>query len=237
MPVYKNYLLPAFLGLMILVTSCSSSEIGESKDVNPETIYQDYTVTYDEADNDPQVKIWSQFRFAGSNGTTLVLTKPSSIAFDGQNIKVDSSEYTGAYYSIHLPARSFVGKHRFVFTDINQTRLENEFSLDELKLNFPASISKQDSLNISFDAGLLAADDYIEIFTAGTDSTFTITHAASENGNMLTIPASELKRQKGNKLSLVASVMKKIALTQATKEGGQIVIYHSLRPVTISLSE
>ena len=217
------------------IASCSSSEIGESKDVSPETIYQDYSVNYDESENEQQVTIRAQFRFAGSDGTTLVLTKPSSISLDEQQIKVDSSEFAGAYYSIDVPAKGFMGKHRFVFTGTDNARFENEFSLDDLKLLAPVRASRKDSLDIQFDAGLLEADDYIELSAINTDSSFSISHTVSAQGNTFTVPVKELKRQKGNMLMLVASVRKKIALKQSTKEGGQIVIYHSSKPVSINL--
>ena len=233
----KNYPALPFLTLIFFICSCNSSEIGESKDVNPETIYQDYKIVYDESENDKQVEVWAQFRFAGDEGTTLVLTNPSSVTFDGQNIKVDSNEFTGAFYSLNIPAKKLIGKHRFVFTDINKNKVENEFSFDDLKLLAPGSACKREPLNIQFETTPLSSDDYVELASANTDSSFSVNHPASEQCNVISIPLNQLQRQKGDKLNLTVSVVRKISLENSTKEGGQIVLYYSLKPITIRLFE
>jgi hypothetical protein len=58
--------------LVIILVSCASNEIGESKDVNQDKIYQDFSIQYDEETE--KATIQSQFRFAGQDGTTLVLS-------------------------------------------------------------------------------------------------------------------------------------------------------------------
>ena len=50
----------------LLAVSCTSNEIGNSKDVNPESIYFDYRVWGDEESQDITVKL--QYRFGGQNG-------------------------------------------------------------------------------------------------------------------------------------------------------------------------
>lgn len=78
-----------------IFSACSSNEIGESKDVAQDKIYQSYSVSY--SDGNTNAEIFCQFRFAGSNGTTLVLNSPSQLQFDGEKINVDSSAGSGAF--------------------------------------------------------------------------------------------------------------------------------------------
>ena len=237
MTVIKNYLPLVCLSLSFVFASYSSSEIGESKDVNQETIYQDYRIDYTEGENDDKVEVWAQFRFAGDKGTTLVLTKPSGISFDGTAIKVDSNDYSGAFYRINLPAKNFFTKHRFAFTDISNKKMENDFSFDSFRLvNAPATAAATQPLNISFETTALQKDDYIELKAINTDSSFIVKHLAADSGNSITIPVNELNRQKGKDLSLSASVYRKVSLQQQTKEGGKIIMIHSLKPVKIALS-
>jgi hypothetical protein len=233
----RNYPVLSLFILILFIISCRSSEIGESKDVNPDTIYQGYEIVYDEQKKDNQVEVSAQFRFAGDEGTTLVLSKPSSIVFDGQKIKVDSSEFSGAFYNIDVPVKEFVSKHHFVFTDINKKRFENEFYFDVFRLQAPPAASKTVPLMIQFEASPLSNEDYIELTSINTDSSFFIKHLASEQGNIIIIPVNELQRQKGNSLSLVASIWRNVPLQQSTKEGGHIILYHSVKPVTISLCD
>ena len=104
-----NRLFTLFLvSISVALFSCSSNEIGGSKDVNPETIYFDYKVCGEEGDED--VTVMLQYRFAGQNGTTLVLEDSAKVELDGQLIRVDSSKMTGAFYEVIRPAKDFIGK-------------------------------------------------------------------------------------------------------------------------------
>ncbi len=238
MTVIKDYpLLRSFL-LSFVITSCSSSEIGNSKDVNQETIYQDYKIEYTETEKDDMVVVWAQFRFAGDKGTTLVLNNPSKIEFDGTAIKVDSNDYSGAFYQLNLPAKNFFTRHHFEFINISNKKFYNDFSFDDFRLVIvPPTAATTQPLNLQFETKPLQGDDYIEVDAINTDSSFTIKHLASVSGNILTIPVNELQRQKGKELSLLASIYRKISLQQQTKEGGQIVTVHILKPVTVRLTD
>src|SRR5689334_16427648 len=96
------------LGLLIF-SSCTSNEIGNAKDVNPETIYFDYRVWGDEDAGYITTRL--QYRFAGPNGTTLLLENPSKTELDGIAIKADSSKMSGAYYEVTKPVKEFTGQH------------------------------------------------------------------------------------------------------------------------------
>jgi hypothetical protein len=220
--------------IAIIFNGCASNEIGNSKDVTPETIYQGYDITYKEGEEN--VKVFAQFRFAGENGTTLVLSKPSSIAFDSQVLTVDSSEVAGAFYQALYPVAGFYGKHQFTFTDINLKKVQQAFSFENFKLtSLPAIAYKNQALQIPFDAAVLGADDYLEINSENSDSTFSFTHTSLDTSHFIQIPAKELQRQKGDNLSISITLFKKIPLQNPTKEGGFIMIEYYLKPVTIKL--
>lgn len=226
----------AILFSLISLSACTSNEIGESKDVAQDKIYQHYQVSY--AEGNEKVSLYAQFRFAGSNGTTLVLTKPSQLSFDDATIKVDSGSVSGAYYQLYKSVSGFYGKHHFVFTDINNKKFDNDFSFDEFKLvNIPAAVSRKQSLNLSFETTALQSGDRIEVSTTGSDSSFSVTHIAADSGNFISIPSKELLRQKNNELKLETTLYRKITLQQNTAEGGEMEIRYALKPVTIRLTE
>jgi hypothetical protein len=50
---------------------CTSDEIGNSKDVNPDAVFFDYEIWAEEGKDDVTVNL--QYRMGGKNGTTLVL--------------------------------------------------------------------------------------------------------------------------------------------------------------------
>lgn len=236
--MFKNKILPVLIPFVVTFTACSSNEIGESKDVAQDKIYQSYTVNYFEQNN--KLTIFAQFRFAGPNGTTLVLNKPSEVSFDNNILKVDSSTGRGSFYFYNpqSPANDFYGKHQFTFTDINSKKLENSFSFDSFTLiNIPAAVTKNQPFNLNFETTALQGDDYIEVGASNTDSSFSVTHNAADAGNFITIPAKELQRQKGKELTLEATLYRKIPLQQSKIEGGKIEISYSLKPVKIKLIE
>jgi len=225
-----------FFCCTFLISGCTSNEIGESKDVSQETIYQQYNISYSEGDENATV--YSQFRFAGDNGTTLVLTRPAGIQFDGVSLTMDSSEYEGAFYKKSTPANTFYGDHLFTYTDINKRKFENRFSIAAFKLiNIPEVSARTVALQIPFESSPLGADDHIEMNAVDTDSSFSVSRTPNENKSFILIPVEELQRQKGNQLKLVAILHRKIALQQNTTEGGRLEVEHTLKPIIIKLEK
>src|SRR5258706_7742840 len=154
-----NHLLLIFLSL-ILLASCTSNEIGSVKDVNPESIYFDYRVWGDEDAGFMTVRL--QYRFAGPNGTTLLLENPAKAEVDGVAIKADSSKMNGAYYEVTRPVKEFTGQHTIVFTDVNGKQYKEGFSFQplDLKTNIPKIVKRSD---LVFDVSGLAPKDFVRV--------------------------------------------------------------------------
>ncbi len=221
---------------LVVMAGCSSNEIGDSKDVAQDKIYQSYAIIY--AEGNSNAEIYCQFRFAGKNGTTLVLNDPGQVQFDGKKIKVDSSAGRGAFYQLYQPSNDLFGKHSITFTTTGNKNLVNNFSFGHFKLaNLPGGISKKQDLHLNFETGVLEGDDYIEVNSVNTDSSFSITHSTADKGNFIVIPSKELKRQKNKEISVEAILHKTIALQQATTEGGRLSITYTLTPVKLKLLE
>jgi len=223
-----------FFSMAFLLASCSSNEIGQSEDVNQETIFQEYRLEYNEREK--EASLFAQFRFAGENGTTLVLTNPSGVSYNGTVLKVDSNDFSGAFYSTAIPVKKLIGEHTFLFTDVDKRKYENHFRMDSFYVtDIPVSISRRAPALIKFRAPALYGEDYIELDSEGTDSSFSVKYTAGENGDYITIPASELQRQKSNEIFVIPTLYRKIKLQQQTKEGGGITTIQTLQPVKLRL--
>lgn len=222
-------------GCLFFYAGCTSNEIGFSKDVNQQSIWQEYSVHYTEGEENAEV--FCQFRFAGEKGTTLVLSAPAKIEFDGKQLTVDSSDFSGAFYRTGKPVAGFGGTHRIVYTDTEQKKYENSFSLDTFRLvNVPAQASLNKPFEIKYLLPPLGPDDYIQLASENTDSSFTLVHHFND-GNKIKIPQIELQRQKAGSFTIIPTLYRKKELHQKTNEGGKIEIIHTLRPVTIKLPE
>ena len=121
----RTYISVLILISAIFLFSCTSDEIGNSKDVNPDAVFFDYKIWAEEEREDVTINL--QYRMGGKNGTTLVLDEPSKAMFDGEQLKVDSAKVTGAYYEVQKPFASFPGKHTISFTDLNKKEYKEEF--------------------------------------------------------------------------------------------------------------
>src|SRR5215203_2859812 len=116
------------LSLFCLAACDNNAEIGNAKDVNPESIYYDYKMWAEEGKEEATVML--QYRFGGEHGTTLVLNEPAKVVFDGVELKVDSAKLTGAFYEVVKPVRELKGNHTIVFTDMNGKGHKEDFSFE-----------------------------------------------------------------------------------------------------------
>ncbi len=229
---YQKPILSVIFLLIAGLFSCDSNEIGESKDVNQDKIYMDYNISYTEGED--EVALNFQYRFAGPAGTTLVLNNPSQVKLDGEILKVDSSEYGGAYYKVNKNRPAFLGKHSISFTDINGKQFENNFEFAPFTLvNLPATADRNKDLTVAYNINGLNADDDIEINSVDTDSSFHYHQSVASTS--IIIPASDLKRQKNNEISFETSIYRNLALKQTTSEGGKMILTYHLKPVKIKL--
>lgn len=233
----RSNLLIILPGCILFFASCTSNEIGNAKDVVQDRIYQSYQIEYNE--NDEKLSATAVFRFAGSNGTTLVLNDPAKIQLDDEIINVDSSKYRGAFYEVaKLPAQWY-GDHQWKFTDVNNKSYSNSFSFDAFKWNNPPlSASKSKPLKLNFISSNPGADDYIEITTIDSDSSFSYTQEPIAGKPLsIIIPVEYLQKQDQPTLKLTAQRVQKVKLTQNTPEGGSFIIRYTIKPVEIKLSK
>ena len=215
------YLLPIFL------FSCTSNEIGNSKDVNPDRIYFDYQVRGDERDT--SVTLYLQYRMGGPNGTTLVVDPPAKVQLDSEIIPVDSARLSGAYYEIQKRSQSFAGRHSILFTDANNKQYDQEFIYQpfKLKTKIPATINRSD---LAFDFLGLASEDYIRVIL--TDTSFMskdIHEIDTVKNNRLVVTADKLKNLTDGPITLQFYKEIEKPIRNGTKEGGRISISYGLQ--------
>ncbi len=214
---------------LLLLASCKSNEIGNSKDVNPDAIYQEYNVSAIEGES--EATFTAQFRFGGVNGTTLVLNDKSQVSFDGKALTVDSSGGMGAYYQTKLPMASAAGKHNCTFTDGNEKNYTNTCSLlpftlttiftkpiaqGNLELNF-SGLQDNDEINIS-----ISDTSYLSRYH-DMDTTVKI------SGGKVVIAARQINKLAPGPITIDVSKEENTNLKEATKEGGAIMYRYQLR--------
>ena len=209
------------------LSSCTSNEIGNSKDVNPDAVYFDYRIYGDEKDEN--MTVYLQYRMGGKNGTTLVLNEPAKVQLDGEEIKADSAKLSGAFYEVEKPVRSFAGKHEIVFTDLNNKEHKEEFSFSPLKLktNIPAVINRGD---LAFDFDGVEPHEYIRV--VAIDTSFysrDINEIDTVSNGRIVIKADHLKNLVNGHITLQFSKELEKPIKNGTKEGGRISISYTIQ--------
>jgi hypothetical protein len=212
---------------ILFLTACTSNEIGNSKDVNPDAIFFDYKIRGEEKDSN--ITVYIQYRMGGPNGTTLVLNEPAKVQLDGEEINIDSAKLTGAFYEIQKPSNSFPGKHTILFTDFNGREYKEEFVYQpfKLKTKIPSTVNRGD---LAFDFEGLEAEDYIRV--AAVDTAFMsrdIHEIDTVKNNRLIIPEGKLKNLVNGPITLLLSKEIVRSVKNGTKQGGRIVISYGMQ--------
>ncbi len=221
--------------ILCFATACSSNEIGNSKDVNPETIYMNYSVDYKEGDD--SVNCFLQYRFAGSNGTTLVLSSPSKVAIDGAEINADSATLSGAYYEKKFAADNFNGQHTIAFTDINNKVREEKFSFHRINCTtqIPQVIGKE-QLALTFDGA--ENSDVINVTISDTSAaTEDIQIGNPVTSSQLIITAAQLKTLAKGPVQINIFKKQDLPLLQPTTEGGKLILSYDIKDAAVELKD
>lgn len=216
-----------FFFISIFLFSCSSNEIGNSKDVNPEAVFFDYEIWAEEGREEVTVKI--QYRMGGPNGTTLVLKEPGNVKLDGEELILDSALFSGAYYEVQKPIASFAGKHTILFTDLNYNEYKEEFEFRPFYIDpdVPAVLTRGD---LVFQLVGLEPEELIRVIL--TDTSFTspdINDMDTVKNGKLVISADRLSALMDGPIDLQFQREFERPVRNGTKEGGVLSITYRLK--------
>jgi hypothetical protein len=212
---------------LLSLGACTSNEIGSSRDVNPASVYFDYNVWGDEEGGTMNVKL--QYRFAGANGTTLLLEAPSKVEFDGVQLRADSSRMAGAYYEVIKPISEFTGRHTIVFTDPENKQYREEFSFHPISLRtqLPPTVTRGELI---LDLDGLAPTDYLHVMLndtsrsgSGIDRVDTV-----KNGHIV-LSARDFDSLASGPIRLEISREDERKLKEATPQGGRFSYSYGLK--------
>src|SRR2546423_8243666 len=211
----------------LILFSCTSNEIGNSKDVNPDAIYFDYKIWANEKDSN--VAVYLQYRMGGPNGTTLILNDPAKVEIDNEPVTVDSSKFGGAFYEVQKPVRSFTGNHTILFTDLHKKEYKENFSFTRftVRTKIPSVVKRGD---LVFDLDGFDPADYVRVIATDTSFTSKDIHEIDtvKNGRLI-IRADKLKDLVNGPITLQLSKESEKPVKNGTKEGGRISVSYGIQ--------
>lgn len=228
--------IPTVLFFYLLITSCSSNEIANSKDVNADKIYVKYTIDYIEGN--ALTKIKAQFRFSGYRGTTLVLNEPAAILLDDKPLTSKSDYFNGAYYTASPEVEDLKGEHQFLFVAGNGKKYTEKFLFAPFEMNNPNldKISKKTDLTLSY-AGLQDGDIISVTIKDTSDATPDFVQPEIVKTGQITIAAKDLQLLKAGPIFIKSEKREMRELKQITESGGNIEITYLLKEREVVLRE
>jgi hypothetical protein len=153
----KSPLSLLILCTVLIFTSCTSTEVADSKDVSQEQIYQKYYATWDASSNETSIE--TVFRFGGAKGTSLTLSEPSTIHVNGKEMNGQNKFLRGYIYSFNNMSFS-TEELEFAFTTTENKRYKNSYNIKSVSLaDVPDSFYQQSDLYFSIEGDALGSNE------------------------------------------------------------------------------
>lgn len=239
---FSFFLVAAFLCLANV--ACSTDTVG-SREVRPDTIYQEYRLSFDEKTGNSTVEAW--FRVGGLSGTTVRLDSPANLRVNGKEVPV-KPDFRGTHYELELPG--YVSVATFEYTTSENKVLVNSIGIDRLTLHRKGqfgNLSANQPFEIALDAPNLTAHETIEVLIKqeirsqegdqkGMLEHFNARGTYDSARGKVVVPVTELQKLKGGYAHLEISRTKLRNLAQSTREGGAISAAYSLQSIPMTMT-
>ncbi len=215
--------------------ACPSNDTTASDKIAQTEIYQSYLI----AQNGQNYDVTAYFRVGGKTGTTLALSAPSKIVFNGQAMQEHLNTSSGTFYTVSVPGNTPNGT--FAFTDRKGKIYTNNIDLSKVGLKsnalrvngtVPISIplSRPASDSMSFN---LEMNDQT-VFVESTQDDTTEAYFDKTKNSIIILPAAWKKISKGN-VAMILEVRNDIPTQQGTALGGNIEFTYNTTPLNIAL--
>ena len=227
-----------FIGLAFLMGgACPSNDTTASNKIEQTEIYQNYSI----AENGKYYDVTAYFRIGGKTGTTLALSSPSKVTFNGQPMEEHLNTTSGTYYTTTVPATTKDGT--FAFTDRNSKIYSNRIDLIRVALT-PAKLAVNATTpvamllvgKVSDTATLnLELNDQMVIVSNGPGDVAEA-YLDSAKNSIVVMPAAWAKVANGN-VAIDLEVRNSISTQQGTRLGGDMNFVYNSPPANASLSK
>ncbi len=226
------------IGILFLVGgACPSNETTPSNKVAQSEIYQSYSIS----ENGGNYDVTAFFRIGGETGTTLALSPPSKILFNGQPLKESLNTSSGTFYTVSVPASASNGT--FQFTDRNGKTYTNKIELAKftilaknLKSNGATPLTIPLSRAVSRDTSLtLEMQDANTTNSEMVGDIFNV--SLSEAKNTIVVKPEAWKDFSRGNIALNLRVSDSVATQQGTNLGGKITFNYETSSVNVALTK
>lgn len=230
--------------LAVFLISCKSTDTAESSTVAQTEIYQDYLFEYE----DGKATVTATFRFGGPTGTTLSLTSPSRVSYNGIMLQPSKAPFSGTFY--RFSGSQYPPDVGFEFTDTANKTYLNSIALAPFEFkSAPPNAGKSERLLLPVTRMVRDQDTTVELTitdSAGAGHTSQVKEGRGAVGfrnsvyfddsqGAIGIEPDFLKDIPAGSVKIGVKVQKAKKPDQATHLGGSISIRYHAKPVTLTL--
>lgn len=217
----------SILGVSSLISACSTDSI-QSNQVDPDTIYQQYSVQVDETES--ALDFSATLRVGGITGTTVALADPAKIEFDGQSTQQKQSLGTRYQLKAAISDSSDL-TYDVVYIDQSGSTYQNTLVVNPIRIaDLPESIVVGDDLMMRLSSTVPFMDgETVTIVIAQESSSDTTSNSVihvekltkGDSIAIITIPASEVANLDSKKRASIQVTREYFqALKNVTSKGG-----------------
>ncbi len=220
-----------FAALTVHLSSCASSEIANSEDVNQDKIHQFYGV-YFNANNGDNYIVESQFRFGGNKGTTLRLSDPSAVTVNGEEMNEETNVLRGCSYESSLSGKN---QFEFLFKDTEEKEYKNSCEVWSAELKSFKEIDAENSLQIKWIGAPLKSNETISLTIKDADSNMASTSTDVFGATYLIINPSDMGNILAGNAEAFLTRIYSNNLAEATDDGGIIYTEYISKKISIDI--
>jgi len=213
----------SLLTVCTLFSACSTDSIG-SNQVDPDTIYQEYSLQVDEAQ--ASLDFSATMRVGGITGTTVALSDPAKVEFNGQSTQEKQS--LGTRYQLKAAlADSADLNYEVVYIDHNGTKYTNTLVVNPIRIaSLPDAITIGSDVMMRLSSTVPFMDgETVSILISQESNPNPVIHveklAKADSIAIITIPASEVSNlNPGKKANVQVTREYFQPLKEVTSKGG-----------------
>lgn len=227
-----------FIGIIFFTGgACPSNDTTQSNKVAQTEIYQSYSIVQ----NGQNYDVTAYLRIGGKTGTTLALSPPSNVSFNGQPMQEHLNTSSGTYYTATVSNKTAEGI--FVFTDRNSKTYSNKIDLARVGLtpvklavngttpvSVPLSGAPADTANLN-----LEFNGQMVILSSGPGDG-TEAYFDKVRNSIVVLPAAWAKAANGP-VTIDLEVRNSISTQQGTQLGGDITFAYDSPQVSATLAK
>ncbi len=219
--------------VIFLLSACASNETANSDKVSQSEIYQIYSVSYNSGDMELSAR--ATLRFGGSNGTTLLLVKPSIVKFNNEEMSMEHGSFSGTYYEINKQS-DFIKNATFHYVNNDKKVFDNKINMEPIEIeNYASILDTTKNYSIIWNGLPVGNAETITLVLEDKNYHNISVSTSIVGATSLTFSPSDLKGLTKGSANIYISRKSDFSLKEGTHLGGSIYSTYTSKKVGITI--